>query len=357
MHDTNSEMQEKTVVVFSTRYIDNKDNYLFAESDYFEDATAKLLELDHFKKMADEKCKVYWQQIYRGSIEEGEYLTYSEICERLQIENAELKDKIIDCLLSFYIERRINKAKPKIGDSCEKDPKFFFEIAKSYRDTDEDKYFEIKKACVEAYKQDAWSSQRVLVQANLNENTGLMNLLLTEAVDLQTIGMYKLRTDEHVYAIHALPKALEHDRDWIRTLYSIATEECVAGSKEQCVNVILVLHDKDVKDSHFHRDFYVASKEEVNQLYGEEVNTDLSEPLRIAFYMHTSNPIVEILTRPLGKRNIVGEVRDAVDKNIKIQKCLKSISTAYAKEPIKDMVEEFESELKKLDDLNPKKSS
>lgn len=357
MHDMNSEMQEKTVVVFSTRYIDNKDNYLFAESDYFEDATAKLLELDHFKKMADEKCKVYWQQIYRGSIEEGEYLTYSEICERLQIENAELKDKIIDCLLSFYIERRTNKAKPKIGDSSPKKPKEFFELASYYKGNDQDKYSVIKKECAEAYKQEAWSSERVLVQANLNENTGLMNLLLTEAVDLRTIGMHKLRTDEPVYAIHALPKALEHDRDWIRTLYFIATEECVAGSKEQCVNVILVLHDKDVKDSHFHRDFYVASKEEVNQLYGEQVNTDLSELLRIAFYMHTSNPIVEILTRPLGKRNIVGEVRDAVDKNIKIQKCLKSISTVYTKEPIKDMVEEFESELKKLDDLNPKKSS
>lgn len=357
MHDMNSEMQEKTVVVFSTRYIDNKDNYLFAESDYFEDATAKLLELDHFKKMASEECKVYWTRIYGGSIEKKELLTYSEICQRLPIENAELKDKIIDCLLSFHIERRINMANPKIDDSCPKKPKEFFELASYYKGNDPDKYSVIKKECAEAYKQEAWSSERVLVEADLSKNTGLMNLLLTEAVDLQTIGMHKLRTDEHVYAIHALPKALEHDRDWIRTLYSIATEECVAGSKEQCVNVILVLHDKDVKDSHFHRDFYVASKEEVNQLYGEEVNTDLSEPLRIAFYMHTSNPIVEILTRPLGKRNIVGEVRDAVDKNIKIQKCLKSISTVYAKEPIKDMVEEFESELKKLDDLNPKKSS
>lgn len=350
-------MQEKTIVIFSTRYIDNKDNYLFAESDYFKDATAKLLELDYFKKMANEKCKVYWQQIYRGSIEKEESLTYSEICQKLQIENAELKNKIIDCLLSFYIERRINKAKPRIGDSCEKTPKFFFEIANYYRGKEQAKYFEIKKACVEAYKQETWSSECVLVQANLNKNTDLMNLLLTEAVDLQTIGMRELCTAEPVYAIQALPnETLEHDSDWIRTLYSIATEKCVAGSKEQGVNVILVLHDKDVKNSKFHRDFYVASKEEVNELYGNEINTDLSEPLRIAFYMHTSNPIVEILTRPLEKRSIVGEVKDAVDKNIKIQNCLKSISTVYAKEPIKDMVEEFKSELEKMKDLTKKSS-
>lgn len=357
MRDTNSEMLEKTVVVFSTRYIDNKNNYLFAKSDYFEDATAKLLELDYFKKMASEECKVYWKRIYGGSIEKKELLTYSEICQRLPIENAELKDKIIDCLLSFHIERRINMANPKIDDSCPKKPKEFFELASYYKGNDQDKYSVIKKECAEAYKQEAWSSERVLVEADLSKNTGLMNLLLTEAVDLQTIGMYKLRPDEPVYAIHALPKVLEHDRDWIRTLYSIATEECVAGSKEHDVNVILVLHDKDVKNNKFHRDFYVASKEEVNELYGNEINTDSSTPLRIAFYMHTSNPIVEILTRPLEERSIVDEVKDAVDKNIKIQNCLKSISTVYVKEPIEDVVKEFKFELEELEALNPKKSS
>jgi len=353
----NSEMQEKTVVVFSTRYIDNKDNYLFAESDYFEDATAKLLELDHFKKKASEECKVYWKRIYGGSIEKKELLTYSEICQRLPIENAELKDKIIDCLLSFHIERRINMANPKIDDSCPKKPKEFFELASYYKGNDQDKYSVIKKECAEAYKQEAWSSERVLVEADLSKNTGLMNLLLTEAVDLQTLGMRKLRTAEHIYAIQALPNAFEHDNAWIRTLYSIATEKCVAGSKEYDVNVILVLHDKDVKNNKFHRDFYVASKEEVNELYGNEINTDSSTPLRIAFYMHTSNPIVEILTRPLEERSIVDEVKDAVDKNIKIQNCLKSISTVYVKEPIDDMVKEFKSELEELEALNPKKSS
>ena len=93
-------MHEKTVVIFSTRYIDYKDSYLFAKSDYFEKAMAKLLELDYFKKTASERCGDYWQRI----VDIGLKPTYQEICQKIQIENAELKGKIIDCLLSPYIE-------------------------------------------------------------------------------------------------------------------------------------------------------------------------------------------------------------------------------------------------------------
>ena len=347
----NNTVSRNTVVIFSTRYIDDKDSYLFAESSYFKNATAKLLELEYFKKMADAKCKDFWQKVYGSSGDER--LTYSNICQKILVENNELKCKIIDCLLLSHIERRISKvsSKPTLVDLPKSRPKDFFEIARYYQEKNQQKYSDIIKECITAYKQDAWSEELILVKSNLSDNIALHKLLLTEVCE--KIGLRKLNAgNELVYAINALGDGFNHKKDnWIRTLYSLAVEECWGGSKEDRINVILVLHDKDVLDRDFHRDFYVASQEEVNTLYGEEINKEDSEPLRVAFYMHTSNPIVDILTKPIdGERDIVNEVNNAIINNIKCKELLQSISKVYDADSnsIKGMIKELDNKLGEL---------
>lgn len=108
--------------------------------------------------------------------------------------------------------------------------------------------------------------------------------------------------DQDVFAIKSLEENEQEDCDrdceskWIKALVDFAK---VYSSGSQ-MKLYLVLHDKDLS-GYRGEDAYVCSQIGSKNLSGIDNCT-------VAFFAHTTNWFVDILTRPLGQRNICTEI-------------------------------------------------
>lgn len=117
-------------------------------------------------------------------------------------------------------------------------------------------------------------------------------------------------TGQDVFAIKSLEENeqencdRECDSKWIKALVDFAKDY----SKGSQMELYLVLHDKDLS-GYRGEDAYVCSHKVSKKLSGLDNCT-------VVFFAHTTNWFVDILTRPLCKRNICTEIEIAI-KNYK----------------------------------------
>lgn len=143
---------------------------------------------------------------------------------------------------------------------------------------------------------------------------------------------------QNVYAIHCLESGekAKSDSEWIPTLIKCAKE--IAKPQKGQIELLLVLHDKDL--SYFtDKDYFIMSgtrnKDELEKLVGHVDDIQI----KIVFFQHTVNKFAKILRRPFDvNRNVFKEINSAIYN----YEALEPIKKAY-----KDALESKDNVLEK----------
>lgn len=321
------------IFIFSTKYL-YEDSYLFYDSNHYEGADEVLLQDDYY---CDKKNNIICK-------------AWKLIIEKIGDNNLEIKVKL-DSLCDNTVRKDYEQFCDKYASS-EDGKKELIESANSLIQENAEINDAGQLYCL-AYYYETFGNreQYIRIMQRLHDirmngvlstvdfkqipeefQTGLQPFI--EGTDYfssewRKIAMRKHNIYNNIYAIKCLDYPLKNGRDgkkedkWINTLVDIAKKI----DSKSIVN--LILHDKDMQDTRFHKDFVVLEDTEVNELYGSEINSKEQVCLRVSFFMHTYNDIVKFLTSRDQDKDWEGELISILDKNIKQQKSLKKISDIY----------------------------
>lgn len=328
------------IFIFSTKYLYEK-SYLLYDSQHYIDADKVLLNEEYYKNKRDSIICEAWN-LFIGENRCNDIIKKDEL-NNLCREKVE-EDYEVFCEAEATTEGAIEdiriSAEELIRENAEiNDEGQLWCLAYYYKNigTNNEKYDIIMQRL---YK---LKIDEVLSNSDFNEIPKPFQEKLKPLIEesdffsrkWSEIAMRKHNTYNNIYAIRCLDYPLgksnrgeEEGEKWIKTLVKIAK---VIDPTNSIIN--LILHDKDMQDARFHKDFVVLEDKEVNELYGSEIN-GVQVHLRVSFFMHTYNDIVKfLLSKDQGEINeCEKKLISIIDRNIKQQNSLRNISNIYQKE-------------------------
>lgn len=151
----------------------------------------------------------------------------------------------------------------------------------------------------------------------------------------------------YAYAVYVLGRDTQDNeegkRGWIKTI--IEALKKIPDANEE-VSIQLVLHDKDLGGEFLTKDVYVLEKEQIQKLTDEKL-------CKIVFFKHTSNGIVDLLSKPdKSSKDVYDIVKELMEKYSQMKDKVREIDQLPYTEDGSWECYQITQGIKELTDLN-----